>query len=517
MMYRIFPLVAALLLASCVPVQQQSAPMQPSQESQIIDIADGQTIELSPRIVRKTISGKEVEMYGYNGQIPGPMLRVRQGSTFRVEVTNKIDLPTSVHWHGIRLDNRFDGAVDVTQEAIDPGESFSYTVTVPDEGVFWYHPHAREDIQQDRGLYGLIHVLPADANAYPPVDREEYVILDDILLGNDGEPVPYREDVTFALMGRFGNLSLVNGEESTPVDVGLGSVVRFAFLNASNTRIYRIVQPEGSTMKIIGGDAGRNEKEVFADSYTLSPSERVTVEIYFWDEDVNVGDPGIRTVPIVEAGPEEDPVAVYFASIIGGVVGFDLPAFKRLRTYDDVASSIDAYRSFFAKPVDKTLRLTVDWKGMMGRMDHGGMNHGQMMGGTAQKGSIEWEDSMPMMNAMSDGDNTQWKLIDEETGNANMDIEWTFGKGDLVKIRIDNDLQSDHPMQHPIHLHGQRFLVLSIDGNAPEALGWKDTVLVPTGSTADILVEMSNPGDWMIHCHIAEHLTNGMMATFRVE
>lgn len=516
------PLIAGLLLIACAPTSVRKEPIADAQSSQVMDITDGQTIRLDPTIVRKTIGGKEAQMYGYNGQIPGPMLRVRQGSTFTVEVKNNIDIPTSVHWHGIRLANAFDGAVDVTQEAIEPGGTFTYTVTVPDEGIFWYHPHVREDMQQDLGLYGLIHVLPETEHAYADVGQTETVILDDILIGKNGKPVGYDDEVTFALMGRFGNLALVNGEEPRPVEVGLGSIVRFVFLNASNTRTYRIVQPEGSMMKIVGGDAGRNEKEVFADVYTLSPSERVTVDMFFWDEGVSSGGPGFRTVPVVEAGPTADPVAVYSASIIGGVVGEDQrPGFERLRGYGDVAASIDAYRSFFDTPVDKTLRLTVNWKGMMasagsprvGGMNHGGMNHGS----TAEKGSIEWEDSMPMMNAMSDSDNTQWKVIDEETGDANMDIDWTFKKGDVVKIRVVNEMESDHPMQHPIHLHGQRFLVLSVDGKTPETLGWKDTVLVPTGSTVDILVPMENPGDWMVHCHIAEHLSNGMMGLFTVE
>ncbi|TSC97011.1 MAG: multicopper oxidase type 3, partial [Candidatus Peregrinibacteria bacterium Greene1014_49] len=130
---------------------------------------------------------------------------------------------------------------------------------------------------------------------------------------------------------------------------------------------------------------------------------------------------------------------------------------------------------------------------------------------------IEWEDAMPMMNAVTTKANTQWKLIDATSGKENMDIRYQFRKGDKVKIRIVNDRNSAHPMQHPIHFHGQRFLVLAVDGKPSENLVWKDTVLVPKDATVDILLDITNPGDWMIHCHIAEHLSNGMMGMFTVE
>ena len=103
------------------------------------------------------------------------------------------------------------------------------------------------------------------------------------------------------------------------------------------------------------------------------------------------------------------------------------------------------------------------------------------------------------------------------TGRENRDIEWRFPAADAVKLRLFNEPRSLHPMSHPIHLHGQRFLVLEKDGKPNANLVWKDTVIVPVGSTVDILVDMSNPGEWALHCHIAEHLGAGMMMTFTVE
>jgi FtsP/CotA-like multicopper oxidase with cupredoxin domain len=123
---------------------------------------------------------------------------------------------------------------------------------------------------------------------------------------------------------------------------------------------------------------------------------------------------------------------------------------------------------------------------------------------------------MEAMNRMSTPHSMRWQLVDRETGAANHDIDWAFRLGERVTIRVVNEPGSDHPMQHPFHIHGQRFLVLSRDGVPNPNLGWKDTVLVRTGETVDLLMDAGNPGLWMAHCHIAEHLEGGMMLSFQV-
>ncbi|MGH3112586.1 MAG: heavy metal-binding domain-containing protein, partial [Gaiellaceae bacterium] len=131
---------------------------------------------------------------------------------------------------------------------------------------------------------------------------------------------------------------------------------------------------------------------------------------------------------------------------------------------------------------------------------------------------IEWEDDMVDVNRMTTPANMRWKLIDRETGAENAAIDWRFRVGDRVKIRLVNEMDSDHPMHHPFHVHGAgRFVVLARDGVAEPNLVWKDTVLVRTGETVDILLDVTNPGLWMAHCHIAEHHESGMMFSFRVE
>jgi len=466
------------------------------QTSQVVEIKDGDTIMLKPILVRKTINGKSFAMYGYNGEIPGPLLKVKQGSTFTVDVQNGIDLPTSIHWHGIRLANANDGAVGMTQEEIKPGGSFRYTVHVPDEGMYWYHPHLREDIQQDMGLYGNILVTSADNKTYAPVNREEALFLDDLALSENGLPLPYgRTEADHTLMGRFGNTMLVNGDTSYVLTVKKGEVVRFYLTNAANTRTFRIQLP-GGKMKLVGSDGGRYEKETFVDTITLSPSERVIVDVMFEKS---------GRFSIEHRSPAD---SFTLGSVIVTTENASpsyAKAFSVLRKNNDVIAAISPFRPSFAKEPDHTLVLDMSM--------HGGMMGGGMMGGVPE-GGIEWEDTG--MNASAMGNMMQWKMIDQATGAANKDLLYSAKKGDQVKIRIINKADSPHPMQHPIHFHGQRFLVLSDNGVENKNLVWKDTVLVPAGHTVDILLDASNPGDWMFHCHIAEHLSNGMAGLLKV-
>jgi FtsP/CotA-like multicopper oxidase with cupredoxin domain len=151
--------------------------------------------------------------------------------------------------------------------------------------------------------------------------------------------------------------------------------------------------------------------------------------------------------------------------------------------------------------------------------DHGGHEHGgHDHGDHGDHGDgLEWEDLMPEINRATDPTNMIWKLVDRESGAENHAISWAFTVGDRVKIRLINEMESDHPMHHPFHIHGAgRFLILSRDGRPEPNLVWKDTVLLRAGETVDILLYVTNPGLWMAHCHIAEHIEGGMMFSFNV-
>jgi FtsP/CotA-like multicopper oxidase with cupredoxin domain len=224
--------------------------------------------------VAKDIDGNVIRMLSYNGSIPGPTLRVQQGSEILVKVTNEGDLDTTVHWHGLRLDNRYDGIPNGTQEPISPGgKSYTHRLRFPDAGLFWYHPHLREDYAQEMGLYANVIVVTSDPDYWPPVDREVVYTLDDILL-EDGKIVPFSPHGTdHVAMGRFGNVLLVGGETRQHLDVARGEVVRFNLTNTANTRVFKVQLP-GAAMKLVGSDLGRYEYERFVDDVVLAPSER---------------------------------------------------------------------------------------------------------------------------------------------------------------------------------------------------------------------------------------------------
>ncbi len=491
--------------ASAAVLPGEGLPAKPALPTPIVELEDGDTYRLRAEVVTKTVAGVPLRLYAYNGSVPGPLLKVRQGDKATIEFDNAIDQDTTVHWHGLRVDYRMDGVPGVGQPPVPPvapGGRYRYELVFPDDGMYWYHPHLREDFQQDAGLYGNLWVLPADPKAYGSVDREVALIVDDVLI-DDGRQVPFGRDAAdHALMGRFGNVMLVNGDTGYRLGVRAGETVRFYLTNAANTRTFALGFP-GVRIKRVGGDGGRYEKESFVDQVTLAPSERAIVEVTF----AQAG-----SFPLVHATPDKR----YELGRIEVAAADARPGETALREHRDVQAEIAALVGrFLDAPPSRVLSMRVDRAG--GSMDHGGMGHAAMTGGGHGPAPIEWEDEMGAANAASTSADTRWVLRDEAGGAENMDVNWTLKRGEPVKIRLRNPATGTHPMQHPIHFHGQRFVVLTVDGQPVDNRVWKDTVLVPSGSEVDIVLDPTNPGEWMAHCHIAEHLTSGMMIGFRVE
>jgi len=577
--------------------------------SEVVELSDGDEFELEIYPVKKQIGDAVVRMLAYNGSIPGPTLKVPQGATVTVHVTNRGDLDATVHWHGLRLENRYDGTHE-TQAPIPIGEKFSYQVTVPDPGAYWYHPHIREDYGQELGLYGNILAVPSDDDHWSPAHRELLLTLDDVLI-EDGRIAGFGAETTHVAMGRFGNTMLVAGQPELSLEVARGEVVRLYFTNTANTRVFNVAVP-GARMKLVGADSGHYEREELVEEVLLAPSERVVVDVLF-------AEPG--ELALEHRTPEK-------SYRLAAITVADDPAepdlaqqFENLRSHPDMEAERERVAAVLEAPPDKTLgflaemdevggegvetgiyscpmdpdivaswagkcpkcgmklmpapeeteapaafacpmhaEITATWPaecpdcgmtlrstgtgdaadlgdgsgsaehhdrghhghghdhvhhrhgdGHAHQHEHGGHSHGAAQG-------IEWEDDMVEVNRMTTPSNTRWKLVDKETGAENAQIDWTFRVGDQVKLRLVNEMDSDHPMPHPFHVHGAgRFLIVARDGVVEPNLAWKDTVLVRTGETVDILLDVTNPGRWMAHCHIAEHHESGMMFSFNVD
>ncbi|MDQ4024872.1 MAG: multicopper oxidase family protein [Actinomycetota bacterium] len=516
----------------------------------LVELADGESFDLEIAPVSKRIGDATVRMLAYNGSIPGPTLMVAEGSRAIVNVANHGDMETTVHWHGLRLDYRYDGT-HVVQRPIGIGESFEYRLEFPDPGVYWYHPHIRQDYGQELGLYGNILVVPTDPDYWPPAHREVLLTLDDILI-EDGRVAPFdRAQTTYSAMGRFGNQLLIGGETDVSLSVRRGEVVRCFLTNTANTRVFNVAVRNGR-LKVVGGDSGRCEHEQFLESVVIAPSERVVVDVLF-------------DAPGEAALEHRTPERTYHLAAI--TVGDEQAepdlagAFETLRTNSELLAERERSAPYLDAEPDKTLALVAEMvfeapegatvyfcpmhpevvsdepgtcpkcaMKLMPRAETPGTAAGEseLAGGAAHDhaegdahdhvaGAIEWEDDMVEVNRGTTPANTRWKLVDRATGAAGPDIEWRFTVGDRVKIRLVNEMESDHPMHHPFHIHGAgRFLVLARDGMVESNLVWTDTVLIRTGEVLDLLLDVTHPGVWMAHCHIAEHHESGMMLNFEV-
>ena len=497
--------------APYLPHAASSAALPVAEPRKLVRLTSGDTLRLTAGIVRRPFKGQTITVFAFNGQYPGPLLEVAQGAEVTVELTNALDQPTTVHWHGIRLDNANDGVPDMTQRAVAPGERFIYHLRFPDAGIYWYHPHVREDIQQDLGLYGNLMVRSPRRDYFSPANREEVLMLDDLLMDDTGV-VPYgAAATTHALMGRFGNTMLVNGEPRYALAVDRGEVVRFFLTNVSNTRTFNLSFP-GARMKVVAGDVGNFEQEEWVESVVIAPAERYVVHVRF-------DAPG--EVAMVNRVRALDHLYGRFFSetdTLGTVrvgsrpVAASLAAsFATPRADTAVRADIARFRRYFDRAPDKSLVLTMETTNLPF------FTRQIMQLDSIFFTPVEWSGTMPGMNWAATSDQVRWILRDPATGKENMDIDWTFRRGDVVKVRLVNERRSFHGMQHPIHFHGQRFLVLAVNDVPNTNLVWKDTVLLPAGATADVLLDLSNPGRWMVHCHIAEHLSAHMMMALTVQ
>jgi len=400
--------------------------------------------------------GKTVEAWGFNGQLPGPVLKAKKGDTLVVRIKNTLPEPTIVHWHGIRLPAAMDGTGDV-QKPIGPGETFEYRFVVPDAGTFWYHSHANETVQMERGMYGALIVEDAGD---PVFDQERVLMFDDMKLTADHQftvPGGRLDRWGESHFGREGDTFLINGSETPVLGMAAGQMERWRLINASSARYIRL-SIGGKPFRMIGTDGGLLETPRTITDYLLAPGERIDAAVGPFAAGETLS---IESLPYkgshgkIRAGEHYGTVSVGPRQISRAF----LP--EQLRTIEPLAAQ-DA-------PATRKLKIS--------------------LGLSLQNGA------------------------DFQFNRTRHGLDQPVRVGELQIWEVNNSTL----MHHPFHLHGFFFQVLEVDGKMPEYRAWKDTFNIAPSSKIKIAWMPDNrPGMWMYHCHVLEHHTAGMMANFEV-
>lgn len=409
------------------------------------------------------LDGRTLDVWAYNEQVPGPTLRANVGDRLRVRLVNRLPQATSIHWHGLRLDNRMDGVPGVTQPPVEPGETFTYEFVLKDAGTFWFHPHIRGSEQVERGLHAALIV----ADGAPSTLREEVWVLDDWRLAEDGQVDPRfvtRHDL--AHDGRWGQVITVNGVTDTTLSLRPGERVRLRLLNVANGRVFR-PRFGALTAEVVAFDGRPTSRPLPIDVLQLAPGNRADVELSaptaMGDQQVVVEDMFTRRrLPLATIdvhGPAEP-----------------------LTPAPPTATLPDPDWSAAARlPPDEVIRLQARRGGPFG---------------------VEWTLNDEVM-----------RHAQHEHSSVQHEPRFTLKDGRFTKLQFVNESSRLHPM----HIHGQFFRVLARDGVPANEGHWRDTVLVGPHEIVDIGLVPRDAGLWSMHCHIQEHHDSGMMTLMRVE
>ena len=418
----------------------------------------------------------DTEIWGYNGQVPGPVIRVTQGTPLYLEARNELDQPTTVHWHGLRIENQMDGVPGLTQAPIEPGESFAYQFTPPDAGTFWYHSHVNSSEQVGRGLYGVLIVDELDP---PYVDRDVIWVLDDWLLNRQAQIIDsfdHPRDASHA--GQIGNTVTINGQRLKEFHVHKNERLRLRLVNAANGRIFRLKFAGHSPVVIAMDGQPVPPHEPKDGAVVLGPAMRVDVIL---DCTANQG----QSFSIVDHAYRES---------------YELVALKYQQTEpvrEGPMAEVPRLASNGLQEPELTDAQHID-------VTFGGGVHGSLEGATYNG---QWLDIRSLFQQ-----GKMW-AINGIVGEAEDRVPLhTLKLGRTYLLHLTND--SVWP--HPIHLHGHHFRLLSRNGHPEPFEPWLDTVLLAASDKADVALVADNPGDWMFHCHIPEHMATGMTTVFRV-
>ena len=419
-------------------------------------------------------------IWGYDGLSPGPTLRVKQGEELKLRLVNDLQQPTLIHWHGLRIVNAMDGVPHLTQMPIEPGASFDYRFTPPDAGTFWYHTHFLSSEQLARGLYGVLIVDEPEA---PQVDRDLMLVIDDWRLTESGEVHPSFGNMHDAMMaGRLGQYITLNSQDTLDLKVQANERLRLRIVNTANARIFnfRIADHVARVMAVDGQPC---PPEVAPDGLLrLGPGTRVDL---FLDATLKPG----ATAPIQIGDGRGGWLDV-------GRIVYDGGAPARPQV---LAEPVALKPNPLPKTLDFAKALTLDVP-----LDGGGM--GMMMGRGGMGGGPGRFDGhgIPQQERV-------WALASiASTGHDGPPI-FKVERGQTVVLNFANRTALPHAM----HVHGHHFRQLTGSGENHKPY-WLDTVIVDPERSERVAFVADNPGKWMIHCHMIEHMAAGMAAWFEV-
>ncbi len=392
---------------------------------------------------------------GSQGTIPGPMIEAKLGDHVIVHFTNELPEETTIHWHGLRVPNASDGT-PLAQVPVLPGASFDYDFTLVDSGLYWFHPHMRGDVQVEAGLYApfLVH-----DGAAIDVAADRVFVVDDVKLEASGK-LSERIDALDLMLGRQGNVVLVNGRQRPSIDVAAGSRERWRFVNSANGRYFNLELP-GHVFTVIGFDGGLLAAPYETTTLLLAPGERYDVLVELAGSE---GDElALRTLHYDRGHNIPDPGPIEIVGLHVGARGADpAPLPTTWGQVDPIAFDANTPRRRFV---------------------------------------LKEDDSVPQMPIFT--------INDEAFPNVTP-VQGAVGQIEIWQI--DNQAEMDHPF----HLHGMSFQALDAQGLAKAPLGWKDTINVPQKSTLEFVVQYGAAGRWMYHCHILEHAERGMMGELEI-
>ena len=433
-------------------------------------------LDAQPGEVRFLPQGPLTHIWGYGGAVPGPEIRVRQGGEVFARLSNGLGEATTIHWHGIRIENAMDGVAHLTQHPVAPGQTFDYRFKVPDAGTFWYHPHAHQAMQQDRGLYGMLIVEEPEPVG---VDRDISLVLDDWRLNADGTVETRSLEHLFdaAHAGRLGNLLTVNGQVAPELPARAGERLRVRLCSACNARVLELLFEDVSAQIVaVDGQPVAPEPLPADVKLVIPPSGRVDLAIDL------VGEPGSRAA-IKEVSRQ--PIALAHFALAQG----DRARDKALDTPVSLPRNPVRAPDLGQDPLVFSLRMEGGAMSRMAGAEFKGKHYG--LRELAQEHRMVWafngkadEHSQPMFSVAA---------------------------GRAVVIDMINDTAWPHAM----HIHGHHMLVTA--RTRGEVKPWfRDTVLMEPREEMTVAFLADNPGKWMLHCHMLEHQMAGMSAYFEV-